>query len=78
MSGIEKLIKDELQLVADVIGLLVPERAKEIDLKLLIEESEFRMRMKDVIDQVLEEKENQLAQFKANSNNAEAFCHHAW
>lgn len=65
MSGIAKLRKDEMQLVAEEIGLSVSEGAKKIDLKILIEESDVFKNdydfVKGVIDQVLEEKKNKKA-----------------
>lgn len=63
MSGLAKLKKDELKLVAEEIGLAVTEGMKKSDIRRLIEESEVFKNdyevVKDAIDQVSEEKRNQ-------------------
>ncbi|GBL83443.1 hypothetical protein AVEN_196308-1 [Araneus ventricosus] len=66
MTAIAKLKKDELKLVAEEIGLAVTEGMKKSEIRRLIEESEVFTNdngaVKDAIDQVLEEKKNQISE----------------
>ncbi|GFV56119.1 uncharacterized protein TNCV_1488961 [Trichonephila clavipes] len=59
MSIVVKLKRDELKIVAEEIGLIVPREAKMVDLKRLIEESDVFKEdyefLKTVIDQVLDQ-----------------------